>query len=217
MKKLFLLSPARTDGERTKLIFNPRAGFELARRLQRGETATLGEIFSFLSGLYFRGKLAYANAFANPPKAVPPALIITSNCGLLPPDTPISLKQLRDFANVPIDLNDPRFREPLERHLTMVTPLLPRTAKVILLGSIGTRKYTDILLRAFGDRLLFPTDFVGRGDMSRGGLLLRSVAHNKELEYAPVNSTILRGKRPPRLAPIDPTLRALYDRTRNRD
>ena len=217
MKKLFLLSPARSDGERTELIFNPKAGFKLAQRLQRGEPATLGEIFSFLSGLYFRGKLAYATAFARPPKNLPPALVITSNCGLLPPDTPISLKQLRCFADVPIDHTDQRFREPLERHLALITPLLGARTHVVLLGSIGTRKYTDILLRAFGDRLLFPTDFVGRGDMSRGGLLLRSVAHHKELEYAPVNTTILRGKRPPRLAPIDPALRALYDRTRNRE
>jgi len=36
--------------------------------------------------------------------------------------------------------------------------------------------YVGALAAAFGDRLRFPVEFVGRGDMSRGGLLLRSGA-----------------------------------------
>ena len=43
--------------------------------------------------------------------------------------------------------------------------------EVVLLGSIASAKYVDVLTDVFGERLLFPIDFVGRGDMSRGGLL----------------------------------------------
>ena len=64
---IFLLSPARLDGERARLLFRPATMFPLARALHSGEGATLGEVFSFLSGLYFRGKLAHAEAFARPP------------------------------------------------------------------------------------------------------------------------------------------------------
>jgi hypothetical protein len=211
VKKIFLLSPAQTGGERAKLIFNPRARFALAQRLQRGESATLGEIFSFLSGLYFRGKVTYAKTFANPPRRLPASLVITSNRGLLPPETPITLEELRDFADVPIDHCETRFRKPLERDVSLIASLLPRRASIVLLGSVSTRKYTDVLLSTFGKQLQFPPEFVGRGDMSRGGLLLRCVARKQELEYAPLQGAILRGKRPPRLAPIDAALRKLYN------
>ena len=33
--------------------------------------APIGEVFSFLSSLYFRGKLTYAQRFAAPPTGVP--------------------------------------------------------------------------------------------------------------------------------------------------
>src|SRR5204863_2853371 len=95
VKRVFLLSPARTGGERAQLIFNPKAGFELACRLRRGEAAPIAEVFSFLSGLYFRGKVTYAASFTKPPARVPGALVITSNRGLLPVETPITLQELR--------------------------------------------------------------------------------------------------------------------------
>lgn len=212
MRRVFLLSPARTAGERAKLIFNPNAGFALARRLHRGESATIAEIFSFLSGLYFRGKLAYATVFANPPPRVPGALVITSNRGLLPPTTPITLAELRAFSAGGVDHLQESFAVPLERDALKLAARLPPAAEVVLLGSISTRKYTEPLLRVFGERLKFPSDFVGRGDMSRGGLLLRAVAGRQELLYAPVLGAVLRGKRPARLAAIDPALRALYDK-----
>ena len=44
----------------------------------------------------------------------------------------------------------------------------------VLLGSVATDKYVGPLLDVFGDRLYFPATFAGRGDMSRGGLLLRA-------------------------------------------
>src|ERR1051325_10991404 len=59
---LFLLSPARCDGRRALTLLSPRAEFPLAVQLRRREGAPLGEVFAFLSGLYFRGKLTYATA-----------------------------------------------------------------------------------------------------------------------------------------------------------
>jgi hypothetical protein len=70
---------------------------------------------------------------------------------------------------------------------------------VVLLGSIATGKYVDTLIESLGPRLLFPSDFVGRGDMSRGGLLLRSAREGRELDYIPVAGALRRGKRPPKL------------------
>lgn len=198
------------------MIFNRNAGFELARRMQGGEAVAIGEIFSFLSGLYFRGKVTYAAAFAKPPKGVPGTLVITSNRGLLPVDTPITLEELRAFASVEIDHLEGLFKGPLKRDALALVEFLPGRSEVVLLGSIGTRKYTETLLEVFGERLKFPFDFVGRGDMSRGGLLLRAVANAKELEYASVLGAVLKGKRPERLGPIDPTLRALYNKLTTR-
>ena len=212
MKRVFLLSPARTGGERAQLIFNPNARFELARRLHRGEARPIAEIFSFLSGLYFRGKITYAATFAKPPRGVPGSLVITSNRGLLPVETPITLKELRDFAAVDVDHLEDLFKGPLKRDGAALAKCLPKKSEIVLLGSISTRKYTHTLLEVFGDRLRFPSAFVGRGDMSRGGLLLRAVASGQELDYEPVLGAVLRGRRPERLGPIDPRLRALYNK-----
>src|SRR5688500_14484678 len=97
--RIFLLSPANTGGKRAALLFNERATFPLAQRIRSREGAPLGEVFSFLSGLYFRGKLAYATAFAHG-AADTGSLVITSSRGLVPPDTPIRLADLREFAEV---------------------------------------------------------------------------------------------------------------------
>ena len=144
MSSVFLLSPANTAGKRAAILLNPGAEFELAKRL-RNDELTLGEVFSFLSGLYFRGKLAYARKFAA--------------------------------------RTDP-------------------VSRVVLLGSIATRKYVEPLGEVFGERLVFPSEFVGRGDMSRGGLMLRSVLAEKELDYIPVATTVRKGARPPKLEKI---------------
>jgi hypothetical protein len=71
--------------------------------------------------------------------------------------------------------------------------------QIVLLGSIASGKYVDILGRVFGERLVFPADFVGRGDMSRGGLMLRRVREGRELDYTPVLTAVRRGPRPPKL------------------
>jgi hypothetical protein len=70
-----------------------------------------------------------------------------------------------------------------------------------LLASIATGKYVDVLLENFQHRLRFPADFVGRGDMSRGGLLLRCAVDKTELTYISVMGAVRSGKRPPKLTP----------------
>ena len=197
MSRVFLLSPAYAGGQRARMIMSERAEFDLARRLRSADQPTLGEVFSFLSGLYFRGKLAYAKSFA----ASSAVLVITPNRGLLPVDLPVSLADLRAFAEVDIHKDDPRYRKPLERDIRNLVRQLGAQGEVVLLGSIATGKYVDVLMRDFGERLLFPADFVGRGDMSRGGLLLRCAVDGCELSYIPVAGAIRKGKRPPKLEP----------------
>src|SRR4051812_43008744 len=168
--RIFLLSPAHCGGKRAGYLLNDKATFDLARRIRTDGGAPLADVFSFLSGLYFRGKVAYARAFANPPAGLVGAYAITSNRGLLPIDESLTVSALRDFGCVDIDAEDPRYREPLERDARVLAARLAETAEVVLLGSVATGKYLDILLSVFGDRLRFPAAFAGRGDMSRGGL-----------------------------------------------
>jgi hypothetical protein len=183
------------------MVMNDRAQFDLARRLRTPEGATIGEVFTFLSGLYFRGKIAYANAFARPFAKSSGVFVITPTRGLVEAGTRINLAALREFAEVDIDESDPRYRKPLERDLQSLARKLSARSDVVLLGSIATGKYVDVLLTRFGERLRFPADFVGRGDMSRGGLLLRCAADLQELQYVPIAGAILSGKRPPKLTP----------------
>jgi hypothetical protein len=174
----------------------------LAQRLGAGERVPLGEAFSFLSGLYFRGKLAYAERFARPPAGLAGVQVITTNQGLLPADVPVSVEDLRGFGATEIHADQPGYREPLRRTLaSLAAPASSDGAPaIVLLGSVATGKYVDVLLEAVGDRLLFPTDFVGRGDMSRGALLLRASRDGRELTYAPVAGAVRRGARPPSLS-----------------
>ena len=184
--RIFLLSPAHCGGKRAGYLLDDRARFPLAQRL-RAEGITLGEAFSFLSGLYFRGKLAYATRFARPRGRKDAAQVITANRGLLPADTRVGVDDLRAFAGVDIHPDDPRYRAPLERDLAR---LAAGTPDIVLLGSIATAKYVDILAAALGERLLFPADFVGRGDMSRGALLLRASREGRELACIPVSGAV---------------------------
>jgi len=201
--RVFVLSPASCAGERARILLRDEAKFELALRLRSDEGATLGETFSFLSGLYFRGKLAYGTTFARPPRAAGDGvLVITTHRGLLPPQTRVTVGELRDMACVPIDVGEPRYREPMERDAARLSTDIGASGEVVLLGSIATPKYVDILRAILGSRLKFPSEFVGRGDMSRGGLLLRHVQSGEELSYVPIEGAVRKGKRPPKLAPI---------------
>lgn len=242
--RIFLLSPANCSGRRGTLLRThaARGGGEgpvgtvreLAARLAR-EGAPVGEVFAFISGLYFRGKLTYARAFTAS------ALVITPSRGLLGPDTLITLEQLEEFAATSVDPENALYRAPLERDLVRlivspgseapnaagargasdaaagaagahtakqtrprtnpVEPLSGAPAEVVLFGSIATGKYVDVLLPHLADRLMLPEAFIGRGDMSRGGLMLRAAAAREELHYIPVAGAIRRGSRPPKLTP----------------
>ena len=216
--RIFLLSPASAGGERARLVFNPAARFDLAQRLRTREGVMLGEVYTFLSGLYFRGKLQYALAFARPPAGVDGILVITPSRGLRPPWDKTTLATLEAYAKVDIDLRDARYTKPLMRDVQkLAKALAPHPdAEVVLLGSIASGKYVELLTSVLGPRLLFPSAFVGRGDMSRGGLCLRCVADGNELEYVPVAGAVRHGPRPPRLKPQRGVLRRALERVRDR-
>jgi len=198
--RVFLLSPASTSGRRAALLFSDGAAFPLALAVREAGGATVGDVFSFLSGLYFRGKLAYATRFAAPPAGTPGALVITSSRGLMPPDSRVDLGVLREFAGVPIDVHEERYRAPLLRDAVRLRDSIDERTEVVLLGSIATDKYVSLLQDVFGERLKFPLEFVGRGDMSRGGLMLRCVDSATELTYTAIAGAVRRGQRPPKLS-----------------
>jgi hypothetical protein len=201
--RVFLLSPANTGGPRGQMLLNPRARFELAVKLQTGG-APLGEIYTFISGLYFRGKMSYAQAFASPPDGVPASVVITPGAGLIPPDTLMTEADMRALAATDIHQDEPRYREPLERDARLLCSAAGPDCQFILLGSIATAKYMAPLLDCFADRLVFPGDFVGRGDMSRGGLMLRCAREGRELEYVGALGGVRHGPRPPKLPKLRP-------------
>ena len=204
--RVFLLSPANCGGTRAGQALSPRASFPLAQELRSRDGVPIGELFSFVSGLYFRGKLTYARRFAAPPEPSNAIVgsgihVITPNAGLRGPDTRVTAAAVRAFAGADVDADNPAYRRPLERSARALAREIGPDCDVVLLGSIASAKYVDVLLGIFGDRLRFPSEFVGRGDMSRGGLLLRKSAEGVELEYVPVGGAVRRGVRPPRLDP----------------
>ena len=204
--RIFLLSPANCAGLRARMVMSERATFPLAARLRTRDGAPLGDLFSFMSGLYFRGKLAYARAFATPPdreSAISGAgvFVITPTAGLRSADTLVTIAALRAFAQVDVAPDNPKYRRPLERSAKTLAADIGTDCEVVLLGSIASPKYVDVLQGIFGERLVFPSAFVGRGDMSRGGLLLRCVSSSEELDYVPVAGAVRHGGRPPKLDP----------------
>src|SRR5438874_52322 len=189
--RVFLLSPANLGGRRAAQALSPNAKFALAASLRSAEGAPLGDLFTFVSGLYFRGKLTYARRFAAPPEAGHPVIgagihVITPNAGLRSPDTRVTHAAVRGFARGDIDADNVRYRRPLESSARALLAEIGPDCDVVLLGSVASPKYVGILTAIFGERLKFPIDFVGRGDMSRGGLLLRQAREGVELPYVPV-------------------------------
>jgi hypothetical protein len=187
-------------------MLSERASFDLAVRLRAGG-APIGEVFSFVSGLYFRGKLTYARRFARVAEGCPAVadkgvLVITPGAGLRTPDTVVTGAAVARFAAIGIAVDNEAYRRPLISSAKALRTALDPDADVILLGSIASPKYVELLLKVFGARLLFPREFVGRGDMSRGGLLLRHAAADSELEYIPVAGAVRHGTRPPKLEPL---------------
>jgi hypothetical protein len=207
---VFLLSPASATGTRALQLAAPRASFAAAGRLRSAEGLPIGEAFCFMSALYFRGKLAYARRFASawprsprsPRSPEPPGcgpgtsgmetregpddssiLIIAPGFGLVSPEWPLTAERLRKLARTPVDPGRRAYSAPLRRHARELAARLPTAARVVLLGSIATGKYLDLLLPILGGRLLFPRAFAGAGDMRRGAMMLRAAASGEELEY----------------------------------
>jgi hypothetical protein len=154
----------------------------------------LGDVFTFLSGLYFRGKLEYARAFAHSSgEDAGGVYIITMTDGLVSPDARISLADLeryalcREGAAAAISTLESTARELFQR--------IGSDGEVVLLGSVGTGKYTDLLAPIFGERLLFPRDVLHIGQLARGALFLRRARERHELDYIPVAEIIRAGRR----------------------
>jgi hypothetical protein len=213
LPRIFLLSPANCGGRRAKQALSPNATFALAAALRSADGAPLGDFFSFISGLYFRGKLTYARRFAQPPDPESPIVgggvyVITPNAGLRSPDTLVTDAAVRAFARGDIDADNKKYRGPLEASARTLLAEIGSDCDVVLLGSVASPKYVSVLTAIFGQRLLFPIDFVGRGDMSRGGLLLRHAREGVELACVPVLGANLHGARPPKLPPIKWAARA---------
>lgn len=204
--RLFLLSPASCSGNRARLLLAESCGLALASQL-RGPGVPLGDVFSFISQLYFRGKLAYARAFARVPAigarttVGDGVFVITTSRGVVPWRDPVTADTLREFASIEMRPGNDSYRKPLETGLRAISASLAPEDEVVLLGSIATDKYVTVLTEVLGSRLRFPREFVGRGDMSRGGLLLRCVRQGRELDYAAVIGSVRHGARPPRLGP----------------
>ena len=199
MVTVFLLSPASCSGTRARMLLKSRTS-PLTARLANGG-APIGEVFTFMSSLYFRGKLAYANAFGAPPRGWSGALVIAPGRGLMAADVPIRMTDLQEMADVPVDEAEPRYREPLVQHATALDQALGPAGCAVLLGSVATEKYAGPLIEVLGDRLLFPPTFAGRGDMSRGGLMLRCARAGTPLDYVPVRGAVRHGPKPPKLGP----------------
>ena len=83
------------------MLLRPQAPSDLASRLR--ERKPIGEVYAFISGLYFPGKIAYADAFASPPEGAPPALIIIPDVGLAPPDAVLDTEQLSSIGEVSVE------------------------------------------------------------------------------------------------------------------
>jgi hypothetical protein len=194
VRTVFLLSPAYCGGRRASILLNAKSQAATAIEFRSGRMS-LGRAFAFMSGLYFRGKLAYAEAFGE-------VMVITPTRGLQPPSLPFNLALLREFAVGDVSLDNAEYRDALAKDVRALARRVGANAQVVLLGSVASGKYVDVLLPILGDRLRYPVSFVGRGDMSRGGLLLRSAASGVELEYGPLEAGVRpRGPRPPKLDP----------------
>jgi hypothetical protein len=204
---VFLLSPAYCGGRRAKMLLREGSSMPLAVRLAEG-TLPLGDAFTFMSGLYFRGKIAYAKAFGRRVDPGPAAFVITPTRGLQPPDVLIDREVIEEFAALDVAHDEPRYRDPLVADARKLANTLAEDARIVLLGSVATAKYLEVVADAFQSRLCFPSAFIGRGDMSRGGLMLRSADSGQELEYMPFSSATTRhGPRPPKLAPLKRVVR----------
>lgn len=182
--KVFLLSPANLNGERARQLMSPTATFEAAQLYRSPEGVPIALAFAFMSALYFRGKIAYAMHFSD----LENTYVIAPGFGLVAPAWTITEERMKILRRTPVDVRKRNYRKPLERDALALAQTLDSKSQVVLLGSVATGKYVDVLWPIFGRRLRFPTAFAGLGDMSRGGLLLRAVRANRELDYTTLDA-----------------------------
>src|SRR5436190_11089823 len=138
MPTVFLLSPAYCGGRRAGILLNANSEAITAIEFRSGRMS-LGRAFAFMSGLYFRGKLSYAERFGD-------VLVITPTRGLQPPSLPFNLKLLREFAVGDVSLESPDYRRALERDAKALSKRIGDAGQVVLLGSVASGKYVDVLL-----------------------------------------------------------------------
>lgn len=188
--KIFLLSPANLSGLRAKQLASPRAMFAAAVRYRSEEGVPIGEAFTFMSSLYFRGKMAYAARFAVPSPAVggDGIFVITSGYGLVSPSWALNEERMKRMKKIDVDVSARNYVKPLKEHAQLLSRALEPETEVVLLGSVATGKYVDVLLPILGDKLRFPSLFAGLGDMSRGGLMLRAAREGRELQYTTLDA-----------------------------
>jgi len=168
------------------------ADFEMAVRLrQRG--VSLGEIFSFISGLYFRGKLAYARTFCDAPPNTHGAFVITSSGGLVSPDAVITLERLQEISSGNLGPTDHRYRTLLERDAESLARICGKSCQIVLLGSIAThvRLRERPSFRQPFRRLRLPT----MGDMFGYTSLIERRLKDKTLILILSNQQSVDGKR----------------------
>ncbi len=182
-RRVFLLSPANCSGKRAGYLLSGTSSAPVAAKLRSSDGAPIGEVFTFMSALYFRGKLAYATAFAQPPEGWDGVQVIVPGKGLRPAAERIDLGGLKQISKVGVDLEDKRYTRPLKRDASKLADELKVSDTVVLLGSIATPKYVEPLRDILGDHLRYPEAFKGMGDMARGSLMLRCAADRRELVY----------------------------------
>ena len=95
--------------------------------------------------------------------------MIVPGHGLRPPETVFSPEQLRATAHIDVDEDNPVHHDALLAAAASLDRATGHQCSFVLLGSVASAKYTTALLKVLDHRLLFPAEFVGRGDMSRGG------------------------------------------------
>ena len=181
---VFLLSPANTSGLRAKQLTSANANFEAAQLYRSDEGVPIAVAFAFMSALYFRGKIAYALHFA----PIEDIFIITAGFGLVSPDWRITPERMKTMSKTDIDVRKKNYAQPLKRDALALAERIDDDAQIVLLGSVASGKYVDILWPIFGSRLRFPSAFAGLGDMARGGLMLRAARANKELTYTTLDA-----------------------------
>ena len=193
---VFLLSPATLQGLRAQQLAAPGASFDTAQRFRSPEGIPIGAAFAFLSSLYFRGKIAYAQRFAetSPEGGI---YVIAPGYGLVPASWALTRERFLKIRRTPVDVKVRAYHRPLTRDARALASRLPADARAVLLGSVATGKYVDVLWPVLGERLRFPLCFAGVGDMARGGILLRAARSGEELLYG----TLDQPRQRPRSAP----------------